>query len=81
MNGGSRELTRGITAYLASLAFVLAFFITLLSGGAGMTPVIRGTVAALATMFVGALLLRPMMSVILDAMARDQAQAERSEDV
>ena len=76
MHSGSRELTRGVAAYLACLLFALAFLVATLSGGSGMTATIRGAVAAMLTLIVGKVLLHPMMSTIIDAMARDRAQRE-----
>ena len=76
MVSGSRELTRGVAAYLACLAFALAFLVATATGGSGMTATIRGAVVALLTMIVGKALLHPLMSTILDAMARDRAQRE-----
>lgn len=80
MEAGSRELSRGITAYLACLAFVLSFFVTLFSGGTGTTAVLRGGIVAIATVALGGLLMRPMMSTILDAMARDQVAPDSTEE-
>lgn len=76
MDSGSRELTRGVTAYLACLLFALAFLVAIASGGSGMTATIRGAAAAVVTLVVGKVLLLPLMSTILDAMARDRAQRQ-----
>ena len=76
----SRELTRGATAYLACLAFAVTFLITAATRGNSGTAVIRGAIVALATFMLAPLLLRTVMSTVLDAMARDQAKPEPTED-
>ena len=80
MGMASRELARSTSTYVACLAFTLAFLVTTASGGTGLTAVFRGTIAAFATMIVGGLLLRPLMSTVLDAMARDAAAKNEAED-
>lgn len=75
MNGGCRELARALTAYLACLAFVLAFFVALLTGGSVLTAVVRGAVVVAVTLFLGSALVRPLISTILDAMARDRSDS------
>jgi hypothetical protein len=79
MEDGCRELTRALSAYLASLAFAVAFLVTTLCGGSLWTATLRSSAAAAATLLVGSFLLRPLFSTILDAMARDRAE-QRAED-
>ena len=67
-------MTRAVAAYLACVTFALAFLITSLTGGSILTALLRGVMVAAATWFAGQLLMRPMLSAILDAMARDRAQ-------
>ena len=76
MQGGSRELARAATAYLTCLSFALAFLVSVATGGGGTTPLLRGVIVAVATWFLGGLLMRPLLSTVLDAMARDRAVAE-----
>ena len=73
MQRGSRELTRAATAYLTCLSFALTFLVSVLTGAAGVTPLVRGVIVAVAVWFVGGLLMRPLLSTVLDAMARDRA--------
>ena len=77
---GSRELTKGVAAYLASLAFVVAFLVTTFTGGDGLAAVGRGAAVAAAAWVIGSLLAQPVVSTILDAMARDTAVTTRTED-
>lgn len=74
MNVGTEELTRATSAYLACLVFVVAFLVTTIAGGGGFTATIRGGIAAAIAFLLGRALLRPALSVVLDAMARDQAK-------
>lgn len=73
MLGGTRDLVRATTAYVACLTFALTYLLTTLLGGDGMTAVIRATVVAIVTLALGSFLFRPVLSTIFDAMARDQA--------
>ena len=78
MGTGSRELARGASTYLACLAFIVAFLVTTVTGGTGLTAAFRGAIAAGGALAVGGLLMRPLITTVLDAMARDTAdnQAE-----
>ena len=76
MNWGSRELTRLLAAYLASLTFVLAFLVTIATGGSGLTALMRGGVCCVIMLMVGRLLMQPLISTILNAMARDRSEKE-----
>ncbi len=72
MGVGSRELTRASTAYLVCLAFAVTFLITTISGGGPLVAVIRGCVVAVIARVLTPLLISPVVSAVLDAMARDQ---------
>ncbi len=72
MGVGSRELTRASTAYLVCLAFALTFLITSLYGGSPQAAVIRGSVVAVITRVLIPHLVGPVVSAVLDAMARDK---------
>ncbi len=76
MDRGSRELVRRASAYLVCLAFVLTFLMSTLLGTTGHTALIRGIVVAVIAMAVSRILLGPVVNVVLDAMARDQATGE-----
>ena len=76
MGTGSRELARGASTYLACLAFILAFLVTTVTGGTGLTAVFRGAAAAVSALVLGGLLMRPLISTVLDAMARDTADKQ-----
>ena len=80
MAGGTNELARAATAYVACLTFALTYLLTLLLGGDGVTAVIRATVVAVVTLFLGRLLLRAAISSILDGLARHQAANPTEED-
>ena len=74
MNVGTEELTRATSAYLACLVFVVAFLVTTVAGGGGFTATMRGGLAAAIAFFLARPLLRPALSAVLDAMARDRAK-------
>ena len=82
MTAGSTELTRRATAHLVGLAFAITYLVTTWTGAGATTALVRGVVAALATMVVGRWLCRPIVDVLLDAAARDEArrQAERAKE-
>ena len=78
MEQGSRELSRAIAAYAASLAFALSFLITTVCGGGGLTAVVRGGAVAAAALVLVPWLARPALSTVFAAMARDRAAAHRA---
>lgn len=82
MASGSKELTRRATAHLVGLAFAITYLVTTWTGAGATTALMRGSIAALATMIVGQWLCRPVVDVILDAAARDEArrQAEQAKE-
>ena len=69
------ELTKLARVYAACGAFGTAFLITSFRGGHTYTALLRGIVVAAATYLVVGWLLRPVVSAVLDAMARDSAAA------
>ncbi|MHC5065519.1 MAG: hypothetical protein ACYTG5_16265 [Planctomycetota bacterium] len=77
MGVASKELTRSSNAYLVCLVFALTFLITTLFGGSPLAAVIRGSVVALLAYITLPFLIYPVVSVVLDAMARDQMQEQK----
>ena len=81
MAGGTNELARAATAYVACITFGLTYLLTMLLGGDGLTAVIRATIVAMVTLVVGRLLFRPLIASILDGIAKHQAaQSKIKED-
>jgi hypothetical protein len=81
MAGGTNDLARAATAYVACITFGLTYLLTMLLGGDGLTAVIRATIVALVTLVVGRLLFRPLIASILDGIAQHQAaQTKAKED-
>ena len=79
---GSQELTRLAAAYLTSIAFGVAFLVAVLVGADGLTALYRGVVSGGIALIAAHLLAPPVIDVVLDALARDQAkrQAELAEN-
>jgi hypothetical protein len=71
---GSNDLTRLLAAYLTSLAFGVTFLVAWLAGVDGTTALLRSVAAAAAALVLGHLLARPVVGVVLDAIARDEAK-------
>jgi len=82
MAAGSRELTRRATAHLVGVAFALTYLVASFAGASVGTSLVRGCIVAGVTMVLGALLCRPVIDVVLDAAARDEAKraAEQAKD-
>ena len=81
MAGGTNDLARAATAYVACITFGLTYLLTMLLGGDGLTAVIRATIVAMVTLVVGRLLFRPLIASILDGIAQHQAaQSKIKED-
>jgi hypothetical protein len=72
-DAGSRELARATSAWLACLAFVIAFAIAMWTGTRTTTAIVRGGIVALAVHWIGFWLFRPAVAAVLAAMARDRA--------
>jgi hypothetical protein len=70
---GSRELASSAAAYVACLTFALCYLLVTAHGGSGLTAALRGALVAFATWWPGQLLLRPIASLLLDAIAKDKA--------
>ncbi len=73
MAGGTNDLARAATAYVACITFVLTYLLTVVLGSDGVTAVIRATVVAVITLVVGRLLFRPLIASILDGIAQHEA--------
>ena len=76
MDSGGRELVRKAVAYLVCVAFGLTFLFSTLAGAQGYTALIRGVVVAAIALLVGRILVKPLVNVVLAAMARDRASEE-----
>lgn len=74
MGGGKSDLARLAAAYLACLAFAITYLLTTVFGGGGLTAAFRGGVVAAIALIAGRAVIGPVISSILDAMARDQAE-------
>ena len=80
MQGGTNELVRATTTYVACLTFALTYLLTILLGGDGGTAVIRGCVVAVATFFLGGFLFRPVISTLLDGIAKHEATSPKGDE-
>ena len=69
-------MVRRVAAYLVCLAFGMTFLLSTLMGAQGDTALIRGVVVAGITLVVSRFLIKPVVDVVLDAIARDRAAAE-----
>ena len=82
MQVGSTVLGKRATAKAAGIAFAITYLIASLCGADGMTCLLRATVTAAATLILAFFLARPVIDVVLDALARDEArrQAEQQKE-
>lgn len=71
----SGELTRVAKVYAACVTFAVAFLVAALAGSTTITALVRGSLAGFCAYVAAGLLLRPVVSVVLDAMARDRVAA------
>ncbi len=71
---GSQHLTRLAAAYLTSLVFGVAFLVATLAGVDGLTALFRSVVAAGLALVAAHVLAPPVVGVVLDALARDEAR-------
>jgi hypothetical protein len=76
MGVGNSELSRSIATYAASVAFVIAFLVAISFGAGMLTAVTRGVIVAIATRVVAEWIARPLVTTLLDAMARDRLARE-----
>ncbi len=76
MGVASKEITRSSSAYLVCIIFALTFLITSIFGGSPLAAVIRGSIVAVLAYVTLPFLIHPVVSVVLDAMARDQSQEQ-----
>lgn len=67
---------RRAAAYMVCTTFGLTFLISTFSGVQGNTALLRGVIVAAITLATSHLLLKPVIDVVLDAMARDRAAGE-----
>lgn len=73
---GSHELTRLLTAYIASIAFGLTFLVATVAGVDGGTALTRSVAAGAIALVLGYLLASPVVDAVLTAMARDEAKRQ-----
>ena len=80
MDAGSRETTRRVSARATGFAFAVTYLLAQLGGADPGTALQRGCVVAACSLLLGGALCRPVVDVVLDALARDEARraAERS---
>lgn len=74
MQVGSGELGRRWTAKATGIAFAVTYLWASFCGADGMTSLTRAAIAALGTLVVSFVLVRPVANVVLDAFARDEAK-------
>jgi hypothetical protein len=80
MQTGLGDLSKAASAYLACLAFVVAFLVTTLAGGTGLTAALRGALVAAVTLLLAPCLVRPFLTTIFDAIARDRIARNKPGD-
>ena len=80
MEAGSKELARSAVAYMVSIAFCVTFLLANVWGASTGTALSRAVIVAFVTLFVSRLLIKPVVDVVLDAMARDQAKQAEEDD-
>jgi len=75
-------LAKRTTSHLVALAFGLTYLAATAAGATPGDSLLRGCIAAAATIVVGRLLCQPVIDVILDTLVREQARraAEQAED-
>jgi len=73
-SAGSQELTRLTAAYLTSIVFGATFLIAVASGVDGATSLWRSVVASGIALLAANFLAPPVVNVVLDAFARDEAK-------
>lgn len=80
MDTATSELARATAAWVASLAFAITFLAAWALGASVLTGAVRGAVVAVATLVAANLLVRPVLSVVLNAMARDRAARQQEQE-
>lgn len=74
--GVSKELARRATSYLVALAFAITYLTATLADATPLDALLRGCIAAVATLFVGQILCQTVVGVLLDSLARERTQRE-----
>lgn len=79
---GSGELARRAVGYLVALAFALTYLASTALGATGVDALVRGALAAGGTLLFGQFFCRPVIDVVLDAVAREESRraAERAKE-
>ncbi len=82
MDESSSEIGRRVGARAAGIAFGVTYLWASFRGAGAAAALERGTIAGIAALLVGSLLSKPVVDVVLDAIARDEArrQAERAKE-
>ena len=82
MDDSSSDIGRRVGAHAAGVAFAITYLWATIRGAGGSAALERGAIAALAFLVLGTWLSRPVVGVVIDAIARDQArrQAQRAEE-
>jgi predicted benzoate:H+ symporter BenE len=70
----STELTKRATAYVAGLSFAGTYLTSAALGASMYDSLARSCGVALCALIAGRLLVRPVVDVVLDALARDEAR-------
>lgn len=74
--GVSKELAKRATSYLVALAFAVTYLTATLADATPLDALLRGCIAAIATLVVGQLLCQTVVGVLLDSLARERAQRQ-----
>ncbi|MFT4515662.1 MAG: dihydrodipicolinate synthase/N-acetylneuraminate lyase [Planctomycetota bacterium] len=78
MSAGSQEITRLSAAYLTSIAFGIAFLVAVFTGVDGLTALWRAVIAGGCALVAANFLAPPVVDVVLNALARDEAKRKAS---
>lgn len=74
MHSGSNEIGRRVAAKATGIAFAITYLWAVACGADGLTALTRASLAAGATLVLSFLLCQPVVGVVLDAIARDEAR-------
>ena len=74
MEGGSNEIGTRVAAKATGVAFAITYLWAVVCGVDGLTALTRAVIAAVATLGLAFLLCQPVVNVVLDAYARDEAK-------
>lgn len=80
MHSGSNEIGKRVASKATGVAFAITYLWAVLCGADGLTALTRASIAAAATLVVSFLLCQPVVGVVLDAIARDEARRRAEAD-